>query len=417
MVIKMKYSVLAILAHLLTNIKATQEVFTLSDLPPDSCPIDSPISCSRNAQELENVNSCCYESPAGVILLTQFWDYNPATGPDNLFTQHGLWGNMCSYGYPQFCDPSLEINPNGEIIRSIIVDQFGDEELYNNMSYSWKDYHGKDSSFWAHEYNKHGTCFSTIKPSCYLSKAPKNQNLYDFFRIAIGLFNRLPTYDWLAEAGIVPTNSKTYSLSEIQSALNDKFGANVFIKCDYNHAINEIWYYHHVKGSLLQHNFLPIDSVAHTNCPSTGIKYPPKGKIAHPTLTTKTTTGTSTTIHNPTGIPARAYVHLSKKTGCLISNGKWYTSGTCATYHFRKTIDDSNIEIRSSKGICGINGNEEFTCSRAVSGGTEFQIKDGKIGYQDKFDWCFGSTTGSGSTAQTSVKLADGSCDSFQLLI
>ena len=169
MVIKMKYSILAILAHLLTNIKATQEVFTLSDLPPDSCPIDSPISCSKNAQELENVNSCCYESPAGVILLTQFWDYNPATGPDNLFTQHGLWGNMCSYGYPQFCDPSLEINPNGEIIRSIIVDQFGDEELYNNMSYSWKDYHGKDSSFWAHEYNKHGTCFSTIKPSCYLS--------------------------------------------------------------------------------------------------------------------------------------------------------------------------------------------------------------------------------------------------------
>ena len=97
----------------------------------------------------------------------------------------------------------------------------------------------------------------------------------------------MPTYDWLAEAGIVPTNLKTYSLSEIQSALNDKFGANVFIKCDYNHAINEIWYYHHVKGSLLQHNFLPIDSVAHTNCPSTGIKYPPKGKVAHPTLTTK----------------------------------------------------------------------------------------------------------------------------------
>ena len=129
----------------------------------------------------------------------------------------------------------------------------------------------------------------------------------------------MPTYDWLAEAGIVPTNLKTYSLSEIQSALNDKFGANVFIKCDYNHAINEIWYYHHVKGSLLQHNFLPIDSVAHTNCPSTGIKYPPKGKVAHPTLTTKTTTGTSTTIHNPMGIPARSYVHLSGNLGVLLA--------------------------------------------------------------------------------------------------
>ena len=66
-----------------------------------------------------------------------------------------------------------KLTPMVRIIRSIIVDQFGDEELYNNMSYSWKDYHGKDSSFWAHEYNKHGTCFSTIKPSCYLSKLLK----------------------------------------------------------------------------------------------------------------------------------------------------------------------------------------------------------------------------------------------------
>ena len=220
MVIKMKYSVLAILAHLLTNIIATHEVFTLSDLPPDSCPIDSPISCSRNAQELENVNSCCYESPAGVILLTQFWDYNPATGPDNLFTQHGLWGNMCSYGYPQFCDPSLEINPNGEIIRSIIVDQFGDEELYNNMSYSWKDYHGKDSSFWAHEYNKHGTCMTTLSPSCFTSQNyTRFENVVNFYKKTVEIWSQLDTFEFLAAAGIYPTVSRKYKLSQVQEAL------------------------------------------------------------------------------------------------------------------------------------------------------------------------------------------------------
>ena len=160
----------------------------------------------------------------------------------------------------------------------------------------------------------------------------------------------------------------------------------------------------------------PIDSVAHTNCPSTGIKYPPKGKIAHPTLTTKQQQVLLLPYITPR-VFLQDLMFICQEIWCLISNGKWYTSGTCATIISEKQSMTQILKLDLLKGICGINGNEEFTCSRAVSGGTDFQIKDGKIGYQDKFDWCFGSTTGSGSTAQTSVKLADGSCDSFQLLI
>ena len=67
--------------------------------------IDSPISCSSNG---DTSNSCCYENPGGIILFTQFWDYNPASGPADSFTIHSIWNDYCSGGYPQFCDTSLK---------------------------------------------------------------------------------------------------------------------------------------------------------------------------------------------------------------------------------------------------------------------------------------------------------------------
>lgn len=71
------------------------------------------------------------------------------------------------------------------------------------------------------------------------------------------------------------------------------------------------------------------------------------------------------------------------QTGCLISAGKWYTTGTCATYtatpsgkfmveefaawgkltpHFQ----GSGFTLKSSKGSCGIS-NSAFTCGSGVT--------------------------------------------------
>ena len=127
---------------------------------------------------------------------------------------------------------------------------------------------------------------NTLNPSCY-SNYKQNENVYDYYSLVYQLFQKLPTYQWLVSAGIKPSTTATYTLSQIQSALKSKFGAEVYIACDSNNAINEVWYFYNIKGSILQQNYLPIDTVSKTNCPSSGIKFPPKGNSGANTLTTK----------------------------------------------------------------------------------------------------------------------------------
>ena len=57
----------------------------------------------------------------------------------------GTWG--------QFCDPSREEND----IAGLLQNQ-GQTPLLSFMQTYWKDDNGDDNSFWAHEWNKHGTC-------------------------------------------------------------------------------------------------------------------------------------------------------------------------------------------------------------------------------------------------------------------
>jgi ribonuclease T2 len=37
-------------------------------------------------------------------------------------------------------------------------------------------------------------------------------------------YMRLPTYEWLAKSGITPSNTTTYTLSDMQAALTDGNG-------------------------------------------------------------------------------------------------------------------------------------------------------------------------------------------------
>ena len=36
-------------------------------------------------------DTCCFNYPGGQFLQTQFWDADPAVGPDDSWTIHGLW--------------------------------------------------------------------------------------------------------------------------------------------------------------------------------------------------------------------------------------------------------------------------------------------------------------------------------------
>lgn len=381
--------------------------FGSSDIAPfDSCPIDIPISCT-NSTPIEN--SCCFELPGGIMLQTQFWDYYPPIGPNDTFTLHGLWPDNCDGTYEQFCDDLLNIKN----VTDIILDEFKDENLYKKLQNIWKNFNGRDEDLWLHEYNKHGTCIKTLRPNCYSDKNYiKNENVYDFFNISVNLYEKYPTFEFLAEAGIVPSLDQTYTRDEIDKALLSKFGGNkVYFKCNKYQALQEIWYFHHVRGSVKQENFQQIPSMMNTNCPAEGIKFIPKNGFRPPPGTPPKP--------NPPGL-GKGYIKLSGKSGCLISNGQWYQYGTCAGFQVLE-LTFGGYNLKSSKGYCGLNSDNQIVCHSGISPAKfQFQLnKETKqIGYGGKFDWCFDSEHkhGSGRFVQVPIKLGSKDCeDSIKL--
>lgn len=53
-----------------------------------ACPVDAPLSCQNTTAVAD---TCCFEHPGGQVLMTQFWDTAPSTGPADSWTIHGLW--------------------------------------------------------------------------------------------------------------------------------------------------------------------------------------------------------------------------------------------------------------------------------------------------------------------------------------
>ena len=67
-----------------------------------SCPSDTPFSCSSSSGggsdrlSRRADDSCCVNTPGGMLLQTQFWDTDPSTGPSDSWTIHGLWYVICT---------------------------------------------------------------------------------------------------------------------------------------------------------------------------------------------------------------------------------------------------------------------------------------------------------------------------------
>lgn len=141
------------------------------------------------------------------------------------------------------------------------------------MSEYWKDFRGDDSNLWQHEWSKHGTCVSTLETHCYQDYLPQ-QEVVDYFDRTVDVFKQVPSYQvrlilrrsqrpivltrlkFLANAGILPSTSRTYALEDIQDALERAHGAPVTVRCRYG-SLNEIWYHFNVAGSLQTGKFVP----------------------------------------------------------------------------------------------------------------------------------------------------------------
>ncbi|RMZ89966.1 hypothetical protein DV736_g2797, partial [Chaetothyriales sp. CBS 134916] len=258
--------------------------------PQLSCPTSTP----------PKVDACCLNSPGGHFLQTQFWDSSPSLGPADSWTIHGLWPDLCDGGYDESCDWSRAIN---DIRAALLSASPSASDLVDFMSQYWLSINGDNDHLWAHEWNKHGTCISTLEPACYTgdsdsdsdssstsrrddNSTTSHQDVLDYFTRTVELYRTRNTYDALAASNIVPTYERAYDLSELQAALSPLQGADVTFRCD-RQELREIWY--HFRGHLVVRPISPSD----------------KDKSA------------------PAGI-----------TGCLIHSGQWYlASGTsCANY-------------------------------------------------------------------------------------
>ncbi|KAF5875591.1 putative ribonuclease t2 protein [Botrytis fragariae] len=357
----------------------------------------TPLVCSSPALSCSgsSTNTCCFNTPGGQMVQTQFWDSNPSTGPSNSWTIHGLWPDHCDGTYDSTCDTSREYSSITNILSAA-----GQTSLLSYMNTYWVSDDSTNEVFWEHEWNKHGTCISTLEPSCY-SSYTTGAEVVDFFNVAVDLFKILPTYTWLANAGIVPSTTKTYTSAQIQAAITAGFGYPATIQCT-SSSLDEIWYSFEVRGSVATGTFVPITPVGQSGtCPSTGIKYTPKSGSATPTTTAGGGGSTTTTATAPGGTGSfsgsgylEAYVG-STNNGCLISAGTWYTSGTCATY--TATASGTGFTLKSSKGTCGISGST-FSCGAGVS--TVFGSSGGYLTYGGSSTF-YATATPSGSTQAT----------------
>ncbi|UPX15714.1 Ribonuclease T(2) [Ascochyta rabiei] len=261
------------MAYIVSLLTAAGSLVGSAVAAASACPASAPLSCQSTGTIQ---NTCCTEAQ-GQILQVQFWDSSPATGPANSWTIHGLWPDNCDGTYKSTCDSSRAYTD-----ISCTLKNRGATDILNYMETYWKDYQGNDESFWEHEWSKHGTCYSTLKPSCYTNYQAEDE-LVDFLNTTITLFKDLPTYQWLSNAGIAPSSSKTYTNAAITSALKAKFGATPILTCT-SGELNQIQYAFNTYGSVAHGNFVPVNPTGTSgNCPKTGIKYLPKDISTTPT--------------------------------------------------------------------------------------------------------------------------------------
>ncbi|KAI1123757.1 ribonuclease T2 family protein [Nemania abortiva] len=264
-----------------------------------TCSLVEPVlSCSSRA-EPDLVDTCCAETYGGLILQTQFW--NTYTGlestgqllPKDSWTIHGLWPDFCNGSYTQYCDLKRQYDPfpapntttgtaDGTPVPawtgapiSDFIKKFAKYDLLAFMNKYWLGQNQPSWVLWAHEFSKHATCFSSFDTECYGPAYADHAEVTDFFETVVSYYQALPTWRWLAEGGVRPSNRTAYSVSQIQRALAHKFGKLPYIGCSgpkFNETaagkgsldngytvLSEMWYYYHVRGRVQRVDGVPVD--------------------------------------------------------------------------------------------------------------------------------------------------------------
>jgi len=135
------------------------------------------------------------------------------------FTLHGLWPNNNDTTYPSNCGGAPF---NQGAIQSIV----------GQLNKYWTNYlvDTTSASFWAHEYNKHGTCATSL---------PALGNELKFFSGALNIRNLYDATQALASAGITPSNSNPYTAAQIKAAIRATYGVDPLLACSFSNNLQE----------------------------------------------------------------------------------------------------------------------------------------------------------------------------------
>ncbi|RKP34279.1 RNase Sy [Dimargaris cristalligena] len=222
----------------------------------DSCPIDQR-SCTN-----EQADSCCTPKN-GLLVFAQQWELN--YGPKKSFTIHGLWPDLCDGTFlpANGCDRDRNYDDIASIVRR------RDSSLLEWMNQYWPSNRNNNNVFWAHEWNKHGTCVTTLDPKCYGDTYKPQQEVADYFNQVKGVYEANNLYQALSNQGIIPGSS--YPLVNMAAAIRRELGVEPRFSCRRGR-IQEIRMWFYVKGST---NYIPAPAMGGHSCPKM-VFYPAK---------------------------------------------------------------------------------------------------------------------------------------------
>ncbi|KAJ1920994.1 hypothetical protein IWQ60_006864 [Tieghemiomyces parasiticus] len=146
-----------------------------------------------------------------------------------------------------------------------------DKDLLSWMNTYWPSNRLGNNVFWAHEWNKHGTCVTTLEPRCYGDKYRPQQEVGDYFAQVRQVFSKYNIYQALSNQGIIPGAS--YPLANLIGALRRELNIEARITCR-GRQIQEVHMWFHVKGT---ENYIPAEAHGSNRCPKL-VVYPNKNR-------------------------------------------------------------------------------------------------------------------------------------------
>ncbi|KAL0080405.1 ribonuclease T2 family protein [Phycomyces blakesleeanus] len=144
------------------------------------------------------------------------------------------------------------------------------------MNNVWPNSEGLVDSLWFHEWNKHGTCMTTLEPGCTSSdklELDSYQGIIDYFSSAVDLYSRFPVFQALARRNILP--GRIYQTTLVASAIEEELGILPNLQCDTNGTLSELWLYFYVKGPIKYLEFYPTQPDSTSSC-NVSLYYPKK---------------------------------------------------------------------------------------------------------------------------------------------